>query len=177
MNALPADLHHRAPPRSPVNEELLKIAARLTDLATGGDPHNELIGFAVVSNPSIMTYAALVKRLVADRRHREKHFAPALFADPVWDILLDLFLAETESRPISVSSATVAANIPPTTGLRCIAMLTAKGMILRIPVPLDKRKIYLQLSSETSISIKAYLDDLAARWSITLIGLSHAAFR
>lgn len=175
MKATLATAYNSPPSKPSISEDLLKIASELTNLAGGQKSRDELIGFAVVSEPSVMTYGALVKRLIGDRRHREKHFASSLFADPVWDIILDLFLAEIESRPISVSSATSAANVPQTTGLRCIAMLTEKGMILRIPAPLDRRKVYLQLSPLISSSVRAYLDNLANRWSIKIHGFSHAS--
>ena len=49
------------------------------------------------------------------RRSREKIFQPDLFADPAWDILLDLFICDHINRDVSVSSACLAACVPPTT--------------------------------------------------------------
>jgi hypothetical protein len=40
-----------------------------------------------------------------------------LFADPGWDILLDLYAARQEGKQVSVSSLCIAAAVPPTTAL------------------------------------------------------------
>ena len=45
-------------------------------------------------------------------------FGEGLFADPAWDIMLDLFAARIEGKDITVSSAGIAACVPPTTALR-----------------------------------------------------------
>ena len=39
-----------------------------------------------------------------------------LFGEPAWDILLDLYIANVENKPVSVSSACIGSAAPPTTG-------------------------------------------------------------
>jgi hypothetical protein len=53
-------------------------------------------------------------------RLRSQHFVPALFADPAWDILLDLAAARIDGRMVAVSSLCIAAAVPATTALRWI---------------------------------------------------------
>lgn len=71
------------------------------------------------------------RRLYAERRRREKHFsnAGALFGEPGWDILLDLFIAYEKGKPQSVSTTCIGACVPPTTALRWIALLEHQGLV------------------------------------------------
>src|SRR3546814_2986047 len=45
-----------------------------------------------------------VRRMLRQRRMREQYFPADLFADPAWDMLLDLYAARLERQPVSVSS-------------------------------------------------------------------------
>ena len=82
------------------------------------------------------------------RRAREALFGdqPDLFADPVWDILLDLFAAQEAGQRVSISSACIAANVPPTTALRWLAILESRGLIVRISDETDRRRAFVRLS-------------------------------
>src|SRR4051794_8302330 len=60
-------------------------------------------------------------RWIIKARNLRSRFLPAdLFADPAWDILLELLRAEAAQQRISVSNLCIAANAPPTTALRYI---------------------------------------------------------
>ena len=54
--------------------------------------------------------ARLVHRIIHQRRLRGKFLLPDLFADPAWDILLDLTAARVEHRRVSVTSLCIAAG-------------------------------------------------------------------
>ncbi len=85
----------------------------------------------------------IMTRGLADRRR----FLPAdLFADPAWDMLLDLYLADILSKRISVSSLCCASNVPATTALRWIGALGREGLIKRTADPHDARRYYISLS-------------------------------
>ncbi|MGL6043707.1 MAG: hypothetical protein ACRC1J_07265, partial [Sandaracinobacteroides sp.] len=55
--------------------------------------------------------ASRIRAHIKARRQRERFFDAALFADPVWDILLDLSASRMEDRPVSVSSLCIAASV------------------------------------------------------------------
>ena len=80
------------------------------------------------------------------RRARERIFGPGLFADPSWDILLDLFISKREGRRVTISSACIAASAPTTTATRHISHLVQLGLVVRLPHPGDARSAYLELS-------------------------------
>lgn len=89
-----------------------------------------------------------VRALLRARRLREHVIAPDLFADPAWDILLDLLAARLERARVSVSSLCIAAAVPPTTALRWIKQLTERGLLERQADPKDGRRIFIALSDE-----------------------------
>ena len=80
---------------------------------------------------------ALVRHVIRMRRLREEVIGQNLFADPGWDILLDLTLARLEGRQTSVSSLCIAASVPTSTALRWIRSLQKAGIIARNADPGD----------------------------------------
>lgn len=71
------------------------------------------------------------------------------FDDPSWHALLDLYVQESEGRQTSISSACVGTLAAPTTALRHIENLTCDGLLIRVPDPDDKRRVWIALSRET----------------------------
>lgn len=112
---------------------------------------------------------AFAKRLIADRHARYTEFPSELFADPAWDILLDLFVAFADGLRISVSSAMIAANVPPTTALRWIALMTDRGYLVRVPDPRDRRRVHVELANNAVMRIQSYLEGIASKWGVNLI--------
>jgi DNA-binding transcriptional ArsR family regulator len=88
----------------------------------------------------------LARAIVACRSARVRHFSPGLFAEPAWDMLLDLFIADLTHTTVCVSSLCIASGVPPTTALRWIAMLDEAGVVVRRPDPDDGRRILVALS-------------------------------
>lgn len=108
--------------------------------------------------------AMLAKRYLRHRRTRDALFPAGLFADPAWDLLLDLYVAGMERRRISISSACIAAAVPSTTALRWIALLESNGLVLRIADSDDRRRAYLALAPRASMSIEAWLQGMCDIW-------------
>ena len=92
--------------------------------------------------------AQQVRALLRARRLRDHIFSSELFADPAWDIMLDLMAAHLEGAQVSVSSLCIAAAVPPTTALRWIRQLTDRGLLVRKADPGDGRRVFIALSDE-----------------------------
>ena len=99
-----------------------------------------------VARPHSAITASQVRALLRVRRLRDHLVAPDLFADPAWDIMLDLLAARLENSQVSVSSLCIAAAVPPTTALRWIRHLTDRGLLDRHADPKDGRRIFIALS-------------------------------
>ena len=98
----------------------------------------------------------LVRDVLKYRRRRAKFFKGDLFADPAWDILLELYAAELGQRRMSVSSLCLGAAVPGTTALRWIKTLERMGLICRANDPMDGRRVFLSLSSEAVSAMDGY---------------------
>lgn len=101
---------------------------------------------ALWPEPGRRDLARLALLLYRFRRFRERAFPAELFADPAWDILLNLYIAETLEQPVSVTSASIAAAAPPSTGLRHVRRLEEVGIIARALDPVDRRRAHLRLT-------------------------------
>lgn len=106
---------------------------------------------------------AEVRRVIRARRVRDKAFDAALFEDPAWDILLDLFAAHLERAEVSVSSLCIAAAVAPTTALRWIGRMTAAGLLVRQHDPFDRRRALMSLSDRAMAGMRGYVAMLRAQ--------------
>lgn len=97
-------------------------------------------------SPSIPPDPQRIRHLISIRRLRDRFFSPDLFADPAWDILLDLAASRLEHRSVSVSSLCIAAAVPPTTALRWIRLMTEQQLLVRRADPADARRMFVALS-------------------------------
>lgn len=65
----------------------------------------------------------LAERLLRLRARRNEMIGHALFRDPAWDMLLDLYSAHESGDRLSVSALCYASGVPPTTALRHLERL------------------------------------------------------
>ncbi|MFC3102181.1 MarR family transcriptional regulator [Altererythrobacter lauratis] len=103
----------------------------------------------------------LVRRLIQMRRLRGRFLDGALFADPAWDMLLDLTAARVEHVRVSVTSLCIAAGVPPTTALRWISQMTDAGLFQRVEDDTDRRRAFIQLSDKAADAMARYFDEVA----------------
>ena len=71
--------------------------------------------------------AETVRAVIRARRLRARYFPEELFADPAWDMLLDLLQAEIAQLRVPVSSLCIAAAVPATTALRWLKTMVQRG--------------------------------------------------
>ena len=99
----------------------------------------------------------LARRISAFRRKRNSVFAQLMFADPEWDILLDLFAQEGSGRRVSMSSLCIAAAVPTTTALRCINAMIDQGLLTKSRDGADARRVLVALTEESRQKMRALL--------------------
>lgn len=114
----------------------------------------------------------IVRQTIRNRRLRNRFFDAGLFADPAWDILLDLFAARIEGQHVSVSSLCIAAAVPPTTALRWVRQLTDSGLCRRVEDSLDKRRAFIVLGDESYLAMCRYFAELRAQGEVKASGVS-----
>ncbi|MET0375344.1 MAG: MarR family winged helix-turn-helix transcriptional regulator [Rhizorhabdus sp.] len=148
-----------------LNTEVARIAEALAKLTRAeidgdrsaapivGDRTNRYGAQPALAEPS----AADVRRTIRARRLRDQFFGTALFEDPGWDMLLDLYAADLERGRVSVSSLCIAAAVAPTTALRWIARMTDTGLFERRPDMHDRRRAFMVLSDRASEAMRGYI--------------------
>jgi hypothetical protein len=137
-----------------LSREVSRIAGSLAQLSIGAEappPQNPFSNQNDLEVP-----LERVNWLIQARRVRARYLTPELFADPAWDILLDLLRAEIAHERISVSSACIAAAVPATTGLRWLKALEHQGLVVRQRDLHDARRTYVALSPDTSTALRRY---------------------
>jgi hypothetical protein len=162
--ARPAHLSDVASDRSAarlrqLSDEVSRIASTLARLSTSP---------ADVARPTELPPAAgdvpdvtaeTVRAVIRARRLRSRYFDEGMFADPAWDMLLDLLQAEISQLRVPVSSLCIAASVPATTALRWLKMMTQQGIFLRRADPHDGRRVFVELAPAASQSLRRYFAD------------------
>lgn len=87
-------------------------------------------------------------------------FDPVLFADPAWDMLLDLYITKSQNRRLSVTGACIGANAPLATALRYMSLLQERGLIRRLPDDTDGRRAHVELTDRATTLITELLNEL-----------------
>ena len=112
--------------------------------------------------------ARQIRDLIKARRLREQYFDAELFADPAWDMLLDLMAARLEDVRVSVSSLCIAASVPPTTALRWIKTMTDEKIFERRADEKDGRRIFIELSDEATAGMIGFFS-MIRRSRLTMV--------
>ncbi|KTF67504.1 hypothetical protein ATB93_17340 [Sphingomonas sp. WG] len=91
----------------------------------------------------------MAKQALNVRQRRERMFGPGLFSEPVWDILLELYIARAEAADVPVGNACLAASVPMTSALRWCQLLQDRAVIYRERDPKDGRRVFLRMTDES----------------------------
>lgn len=145
-------------------EELQLIAEALQPqggtAANDPDPA-ELSEYTQLTAEAQQDFADLAREIYRSRRTRARVFSDdALFGEPAWDMLLDLFIAEAEGKQLSVTAACIGAAVPTSTALRWLVILEERGLVRRENDPRDARRVFLHLTSEGYARMTAYFTQL-----------------
>lgn len=109
--------------------------------------------------PPCLPDAKLVRALIRQRQRRAHYFDSGLFADPAWDMLLDLTAARKEGKQVSVSSLCIASGVPPTTALRWIGLMIDAGLFMRVCDDNDRRRAFIELTEKAEEGMARYFSE------------------
>jgi DNA-binding MarR family transcriptional regulator len=142
-----------------LSDEVSRIASTLARLSTGpsAEPRH-FVPQAQADAPPVS--ADTVRAVIRARRLRSRFFADDLFADPAWDMLLDLLQAEIAQLRVPVSSLCIAAAVPATTALRWLKTMTDKGLFVRRADPHDGRRVFVELAPDASVALRRYFAEV-----------------
>jgi len=142
-----------------LSEEVNRIASTLARLSTG--PASVSHAPAPQPQEDVPPVSAeTVRSVIRARRLRSRYFSEHLFADPAWDMLLDLLQAEISHLRVPVSSLCIAAAVPATTALRWLKTMVQEGIFIRRADPHDGRRVFVELAPETSAALRRYFAEV-----------------
>lgn len=143
-------------PSDPVRGSALRLAAPAIDVNVL--PLDKGAALSVV--PLSLPHPRLVRQIIRQRQLRARFFEDDLFADPAWDILLDLTAARVEKVRVSVTSLCIASGVPPTTALRWIGQMTDAGLLARVEDKADRRRAFIDLTEKAADGMARYFSGL-----------------
>ncbi len=137
-------------------------SSRNAKLGEVGDTGNRVVRSPRPPQPD----PRLLRRIIRQRQLRARFFDSKLFADPAWDMLLELTAARAENALISVTSLCIASGVPSTTALRWIDQMTKEGLFERRGDANDRRRSYITMTDKAANAMARFfaeLDTSAAR--------------
>lgn len=144
-----------------LSDEVSRIAATLARLSSGPNSIARSAPPAPMMDvPDIS--AETVRAVIRARRLRARFFPEDLFADPAWDMLLDLLQAEIAQLRVPVSSLCIAAAVPATTALRWLKAMVSQGIFVRRADPHDGRRVFVELAPEASNALRRYFAEIGS---------------
>ena len=111
------------------------------------------------SQPRLIDQLSLSIQL---RRLRKSHFGTAQMSGAVWDMMLDLMLANANGRTLSASDLATGAGVPLSSGLRMIAALEGAGLARRSIDERDRRRSIVRLTEAGAGKMASYFDKMNA---------------
>ena len=138
-------------PSSEGEAALWDLSARVAELEARLAPGSSPLGY---TDEKLARTARMIYRT---RQLRAAIFGPELFAEPAWDMLLDLFIQKANGRRVGTTSLCLGANVPQTTGLRYIDLLEEEGLVYRYTPPDDKRLSLVDYTPEGYKRMRHYL--------------------
>ncbi|AQR72443.1 hypothetical protein [Sphingomonas sp. LM7] len=99
--------------------------------------------------------------IARSRSLRRRLLADFQMADPVWDMLLDLYLSERKGVRVSISDLALAAGVPRSTGVRWVGTLIEAGTLSSEPDSCDGRRTWVELSPESRAALEHYFLEVA----------------
>ena len=143
----------------------IRLGQRLNSINHSTSTHpifSELEDPVLDEEPSldVANTVVVLRRIIRERRVRERYFKEVRFGEPAWDIILDLTLAWFENKTVAVSSLCIASGVPMSTAMRWINDMIEAGLIDRWIDPTDGRRNLMRISPATRDAMLRYLSAL-----------------
>ncbi|MCW0197633.1 hypothetical protein [Sphingopyxis sp.] len=107
--------------------------------------------------------AAIAQSEFHNRRRRDSLIRYDLFAEPAWDMLLDLYIEQHRGQPVAVDRLCAAAGAASTTALRWLALLIEKELVIRSSSVEEDGIVRVALSERGIGEMERYLRDFLHR--------------
>lgn len=109
------------------------------------------------TGPSLLD---LARQTQAMRANTAKFFPRDVFRDSAWDMMLELFIADQQNRPICVKELILVSGESATSALRRIDRLEGAELLRRRTDPADHRRLAVTLTQRGTDAMSAMLRHL-----------------
>lgn len=100
-----------------------------------------------ISPITVETAALEIAQMLLTLRSKLEHtFGIGLLSQPVWGILLELYVAKAQGCDVTVGNTCIASSLPMTSALRLCQLLHDRGIVFRERDISDGRRVLLRLS-------------------------------
>jgi DNA-binding MarR family transcriptional regulator len=100
-----------------------------------------------------------VLHIILARRKRANLFAPELFSDPAWDLLLVLFLARLRQQRMTAWQLTRETGVSETTALRWLDALGRHDLVRRRSGPPGNTSVLVELTPRGTAAMQQWLEE------------------
>jgi hypothetical protein len=135
-----------------VADEVRLLAARLDEIASEMAPPE-------LTRPR--AHLTSLRLLIIESQLRIEIVTGCRFGDPAWDLLLRLYLAHLEERPMISTELCKEAALTETTGQRWIARLVEGGLLQQRTEAADRRARWVSLSPAGRTKMERYFEAIA----------------
>ena len=97
------------------------------------------------------------KQILERRRLRQAEFGPKLFAEPGWDMLLELYISESAGASTTAAQLNAKSRAPDTTFVRWLQNLEQEVLVTRRPHPVDHGTEFVELTNKARGALERYL--------------------
>jgi DNA-binding MarR family transcriptional regulator len=105
----------------------------------------------------------LIQMICSVRKDRQEQFPGQLGSDSTWDVLLQLYASHIGQYRLNISRLTARTGAPGTTVLRALSVLSEAGLLTRSADPVDRRRVFVALSSTGLAAMNRYFLKTGAR--------------
>lgn len=108
---------------------------------------------------SVAVRFAKVRAAKEERSRRAEYFPEELFAEPAWDILLELYAFELVGRSVTERELTERIPVPGSVSIRWLKLLDALSLVTRKVDVVDRTQLRIELTSKALNALDAYFSD------------------
>jgi DNA-binding MarR family transcriptional regulator len=105
--------------------------------------------------------AAAARLIYQWRQLRHRFLDRRLLGEPVWDMLLLLYVHDERERLLRTKDLVVASGTSASTALRLLAQMVRAGLIARTPHASDRRVIEVMLTEQGKAALDAFFSSAA----------------
>lgn len=132
------------------------VLRRLLERASSTQPPDSENGASL----SYDGYLKVARDTLEYRRRRYRYFPRGMLGEPAFDIMLCLYVAESEQRHVTHTMIAEMAQVPSSSAHRWIDFLVGKRFLERAKHPFDSRATVLMLTPEGRKSLECLFEDI-----------------